>query len=164
MGSMAETLLLKARRALAQHLDLAVKPRVFHVEVQRREHYEDADEKHRGDANHVTIVFRGSFPDQDIARKEEPEDIRAAALLLALLLLPGLLFGLFPLPVGTNFLVGFAALHAQHFAPGAAGELFLPLPACKKRYEDALPKFDAVISRSSPGRGLLEMSPILKSI
>ena len=41
---------------------------------------------------------------------------------------PGLLFGLLPLPVGTNFLVGFAALHAQHFAPDAAGELFLPLP------------------------------------
>ena len=125
MGRRTETLLLQAYGTFAQELHLAFEARIFHVEMQRREHDEDAHEERDGHIDQVAVVTRKAFAHEDVARKEQPQETRLAAALHAggaLLLGTLLLLGL---AVGTQVVVGLAALHAQHLAADLAGEFRL---------------------------------------
>ena len=113
MGRRTETLLLQAHGTFAQELHLAIEARIFHVEMQRREHDEDAHEERDGHIDQVAVVTRKAFAHEDVARKEQPQETRLAAALHAggaLLLGTLLLLGL---AVGTQVVGGLAALLAS---------------------------------------------------
>lgn len=122
VGRTAVTLLLQADRPFAQDLDFAFEARVFHVEVQRREHDGDAQEEHARDREHVGVIFRYAFAYEDRAREKLPEGAGPAAALPAFALLGFGLFCCLAFQVGADLLLGLAPFDAQYLAPHAAGK------------------------------------------